>query len=103
MSFARRIVPGTGVPVSAAIRPDSVPALALEKALLNFDVCVSRETLAERVTVLSRPTFDRDVPPRQRDDFAAGFRARAIVVEVTTTVSDGIDPCCFEHYLVTDS
>ncbi len=51
MSFARRIVLDTGVLVSAAIRPHSVPALALEKALLNFDVYVSRDTLAELVPV----------------------------------------------------
>jgi putative PIN family toxin of toxin-antitoxin system len=82
----------TGVLVSAAIRPDSVPALALEKALLNFDVCVSQDTLAELATVLSRAKFDRYAPAQQRDDFVAGFRARAVVVEVTTTVSDCIDP-----------
>ncbi len=92
MSFARRVVLDTGVLVSAAIRPDSIPSLALEKALFNFDVCVSRETLAELVTVLSRPKFDHYSPPRQREDFVAGFRARAVVVEVTTTVSDGVDP-----------
>ncbi len=79
MSFARRIVRDTGVLVSAAIRPDSVRALALEKAFLNFDVCVSRETLAELTTVLSRSTFDRYAPARQRDDVVAGFRARAVV------------------------
>ncbi len=36
MSFARWVVLDTGVLVSAAIRPDSVPALASEKALLNL-------------------------------------------------------------------
>lgn len=92
MSFARRIVLDTGVLVSAAIRPNSVPALALEKALLDFDVCVSQETLAELATVLSRAKFDRYAPPRQREDFVAGFRARAVVVEVNTTVSDCVDP-----------
>jgi putative PIN family toxin of toxin-antitoxin system len=92
MSFARRIVLETGVLVSASIRPDSVPALALEKALLDFDVCVSQETLAELATVLSRAKFDRYAPPRQREAFEAGFRARAVVVEVNTTVSDCVDP-----------
>ncbi len=92
MSFARRIVLDTGVLVSAAIRPNSVPALALEKALLDFDVCVSQETLAELATVLSRAKFDRYAPPQQREDFVAGFRARAVVVEVNTTVSDCVDP-----------
>ena len=78
--------------VSAAIRPDSVPALALEKAFLDFDACVSRETLAELTTVLSRSKFDRHTPARQRDDFVAGFLARALVIEVATTVSDCVDP-----------
>ena len=41
MSFDRRLVIDTGILVSAAIRPASVPALALEKALLYFEVCVS--------------------------------------------------------------
>jgi hypothetical protein len=45
MSFARRIVIDTGLLVSAAIHPESVPALALEKALLLFDVCASTKTL----------------------------------------------------------
>jgi uncharacterized protein len=92
MSFARRVVLDTGVLVSAAIRPDSVPALALEKALLNFDVCVSRDTLDELATVLSRAKFDQYAPLRQREDFVAGFRARAVVGEVNTTVSDCVDP-----------
>lgn len=92
MSFARRVVLDTGVLVSAAIRPSSVPALALEKALLNFDVCVSPDTLAELVTVLSRSKFDRYAPPQQREDFAVGFRARAVVIEVTTTALDCVDP-----------
>jgi hypothetical protein len=52
MSFARRIVIDTGVLVSAALRPDSVPALAVEKALLYFEVCASDETWAEFETVL---------------------------------------------------
>ncbi|MGB5830866.1 MAG: putative toxin-antitoxin system toxin component, PIN family [Thiohalocapsa sp.] len=92
MSFARRIVLDTGVLVSAAIRPDSVPALALEKAFLNYDVCVSLETLGELTTVLGRSKFDRYTPPRQRDDFVAGFRARAVLVEVITIVTDCVDP-----------
>ncbi len=52
MSFARRLVLDTGVLVSAAIRPDSIPALAFEKALLLLEVCVSRDTLDELETVL---------------------------------------------------
>jgi uncharacterized protein len=92
MSFARRVVVDTGVLVSAAIRPESVPALALEKAWLSFEVCASRETLAELETVLSRSKFDRYAPASQRQAFVAGFRAHAVMIEVDTTVSDCPDP-----------
>ena len=52
MSFDRRVVVDTGVLISAAIRPQSIPALALEKALLLFEVCASRSTRAELQRVL---------------------------------------------------
>jgi uncharacterized protein len=92
MSFARRTVLDTGVLVSAAIRPDSVPALALEKALLTFEVCLSRETLAELESVLGRSKFDRYAPAHQRQAFVAGFRAHAVMIEVVGTVADCADP-----------
>jgi putative PIN family toxin of toxin-antitoxin system len=92
MSFARRIVIDTGVLVSAAIRPLSIPALALEKALLHFDVCVSEETLAELATVLLRRKFDRYAPKPLRQAFVDGLRARAVLFAVTMEVSDCPDP-----------
>lgn len=92
MSFARRIVVDTGVLVSAAIRPGSIPALALEKAFLQFEVCVSGETLAELQTVLSRPKFDRYTPPAQRAEFITGFTRHAHHFEVIHGVNDCIDP-----------
>lgn len=92
MSFARRVVIDTGVLVSAAIRPESIPALALEKALLHFDVCVSRETLTELETVLSRPKFDAYVTADIRQAFLEGIRRHAVLVEPTQTVSDCPDP-----------
>lgn len=52
MNFARRIVIDTGVLVSAAIHPESITALALEKAWLQFDVCTSDETWEELQDVL---------------------------------------------------
>ncbi|MFN3988540.1 MAG: putative toxin-antitoxin system toxin component, PIN family [Rhodocyclaceae bacterium] len=92
MSFARHIVIDTGVLVSAAIRPDSTPALALEKALRYFDVCVSDATLAELQAVLSRAKFDRYTTIRDRHAFLEGFIERSIRIEVSCTVSDCIDP-----------
>jgi hypothetical protein len=92
MSFARLLVIDTGVLVSAAIRPDSIPALALEKALLLFDVAVSDETLAELVTVLGRPKFDSYVSLESRREFIEGFSARARRFIVTQVVTDCPDP-----------
>lgn len=92
MSFARRVVLDTGVLVSAAIRPDSIPALALEKSLMNFALCISHDTLAELEAVLGRAKFDRYAPAPQRRAFIAGFRAQAVVFEVTATVTDCPDP-----------
>lgn len=92
MSFARWIVLDTGVLVSAAIRPESVPALALEKAFLQFDVCASAATLAELETVLHRSKFDRYAPPEQRAAFIEGLRRQAVLFEVTQEVTDCPDP-----------
>ncbi len=73
MSFARRVVIDTGVLVSAAIRPESVPALAFEKALLLFDVCASTETLAELEAVLMRTKFNRYAAEHIRRNFSSVF------------------------------
>jgi uncharacterized protein len=92
MSFARRVVIDTGVLVSAAIRPESVPALAFERALLQFDVCASDETLAELETVLMRPKFERYAPAPLRRAFIDGFREQVMLVTVTLSVTDCADP-----------
>jgi len=92
MSCARRIVTDTGVLVSAAIRPESVPALALEKALLQFEICASDETLAGLETVLMRPKFDPYVRTDWRREFVAEFRQRVTLVAVERTVTDCTDP-----------
>jgi len=92
MSFDRRIVIDTGVLVSAAIRPQSIPALALEKALLHFNVCVSEETLMELATVLLRRKFDRYASKALRQAFIDGFRERAVLFVVISEVGDCPDP-----------
>ena len=92
MRFARRVVFDTGVLVSAAVLPDSVPALALEKALLQFEVCASDETLAEQETVLLRPKFDQYANRQMRQAFLDGFRAHVPTVVVAQAVTDCPDP-----------
>ena len=91
MSFDRRIVFDTGVLVSAALRPASVPALALEKGFLNFDVCVSKPTLDELCEVLMRKKFAAYAPELARRQFLAGLTERAIKLSVHSRVSDCVD------------
>ncbi|MDZ7586079.1 MAG: putative toxin-antitoxin system toxin component, PIN family [Thiobacillus sp.] len=90
--YTRWVILDTGILVSAAIRPDSIPALALEKAMLDFDVCVSQETLAELERVLGRSKFDRYAPKAQREVFLSGFREQATMVNVSIIVTDCPDP-----------
>lgn len=92
MNFARCVVLDTGVLVSAAIRPQSIPALVLEKALLQFEVCVSDDTLQELSTVLLRSKFDRYLPIVQRQAFITSFRDHVELIEVTQVVGDCPDP-----------
>lgn len=92
MNFARPLVIDTGVLVSAAIRPQSVPALALERALLYYDVCASPETFAELQSVLLRPKFDRYASQTARQAFIQGLSEHLQMREVTQHVTDCADP-----------
>ena len=91
MSFARRNVIDTGVLISAAIRPQSIPALALEKALLHFDVCASQETFSELAAVLLRRKFDRYLSKARRQEYLKGLRQHLPVIDVEIEVSDCAD------------
>jgi len=92
MNFARRIVIDTGVLVSAALRPKSVPALALEKAFLHFEICACDETLAELKRVLRRSKFDAYVLRETREEFLAGFHRRVLHIGTIPAISDCPDP-----------
>ena len=92
MTFDRPIVDDTGVLVSAAIRPQSVPALALQKALLHHELCASRATFAELQDVLSRSKFDRYAVAKTRLAFVEGLLLYVRLVEVSQVVNDCSDP-----------
>ena len=92
MNFDRPIVIDTGVLVSAAIRPQSVPALALERALLHYEVCASHATFAELQVILSRSKFDRYASPEMRQAFVDGLRRQLRMVDVLQLVSECSDP-----------
>jgi uncharacterized protein len=92
MNFDRPIVIDTGVLVSAAIRPQSVPALALERALLHYEVCASQATFAELQDVLSRSKFGQYASPEMRQAFVDGLLRHVRMVEVSQRVSECSDP-----------
>ena len=92
MNFARPLLIDTGVLVSAAIRPESVPALALERALLHYDVCASQATFAELQSVLLRPKFDRYASLAARQAFVQGLSRHLQMMEVTQQITDCADP-----------
>ena len=92
MNFDRPIVIDTGVLVSAAIRPQSVPALALERALLHYEVCASQATFSELQEALRRSKLDRYASPEMRQAFVDGLHGHLRMVEVTQLVSECSDP-----------
>ena len=92
MTFDRPLVVDTGVLISAAIRPQSVPALALERALRHYEVCASMATLDELQQVLLRPKFDRYASAAQRQLFLDGIMLQFRLVEVTQQVAECADP-----------
>jgi putative PIN family toxin of toxin-antitoxin system len=91
MNFDRTIVIDTGVLISAAIRPQSVPALALERALRHYEVCVSSATLGELQQVLLRPKFDRYASADQRQVFVEGLMRHVRMVDVTQHIAECVD------------
>jgi len=92
MRFARPVVIDTGVLISAAIQPQSVPAMALQRALLHHEVCASAETLGELNQVLLRSKFDRYASVAVRQAFLQGFRAHLQLTEVVVQVNECCDP-----------
>lgn len=65
----RRVIFDTSTLVSAALRPDSVPARALLLALQRCDLCASQETLAELRKVMGRAKFRAWLSDELRQEF----------------------------------
>ncbi|MDG5978334.1 PIN domain DNA-binding protein [Hydrogenophaga taeniospiralis CCUG 15921] len=92
MSFAECIVVDTGIWVSAALRPASLPAQAVALAFARYEVCASSATLDELQRVLARDKFDRYLPKAAREAFFDGVQQRVLRVEVHSEVTDCTDP-----------
>lgn len=91
---SKRVVIDTNTLISAAIKPNSVPALALLKAKYEHIVCVSKATMQELQTVIYRSKFDRffAANTNERASFLEVFSQAVVVVDVTHTVTACRDP-----------
>jgi putative PIN family toxin of toxin-antitoxin system len=78
--------------VSAALFKDSVPDLALRRALLEGELLSSVDTIAELSEVLNRPKFERYLTREERDLFLTKLIQRAKLIEVDIVVHACRDP-----------
>lgn len=90
----RRVVLDTNTIVSGVIRPLSIPAEALRKALIDCVVYVSADTFGELQSVLFRSKFDRyfEGLALTREQFLEFYRSKAVFCEVSELISDCRDP-----------
>ncbi len=92
MNYVKRVVIDTGTLISAAIRVHSIPSLAYQKALQDYEICVSEQTFSELATVLMREKFDKYLNRDERACFIADYKNIAVVYDVTYSVNDCRDP-----------
>jgi len=87
-----RFVADTSVLISRACFPGSVPAKALEHALLRAKLIISAEILAEFEEVLLRSKFDSYVRLQTRLSFFHYLRREAAFIDSVAPVSACRDP-----------
>jgi putative PIN family toxin of toxin-antitoxin system len=87
-----RVVLDTGVIVSAALLPVSVPRSAVDLALDRACVLFSEPTLSEVVDVLRRRKFDRYVSQQRRLEFLAILLREAKIIAVSRRIRRCRDP-----------
>lgn len=88
----KRVVFDTNVIISRFLIPNSIPAQALDHALMNNAVLSSRETLLELSDVLSRPKFNRYVSLEDRQNFLKKLTLVLELVDILKTVKACRDP-----------
>lgn len=90
----QHIVIDTNVLVSALLFPNSEIAKAVNKALIEFNIFLSKETFDEFVEVIQRKKFAKYFANRQSEiyDFIEDLTIFAFIIDVTHTVTDCQDP-----------
>lgn len=87
-----RIVIDTGVAISAAILPRSVPRQAFDAAKLRGRLLLSEATMFELDDVFRRPKFNKYVTEERRLEFLAALVRETELIEVTETIAACRDP-----------
>ena len=78
----------TNIFVSAILRPDSTPALALQRAVIHDVVLYSAETLLELQEVLNRPKFAALRSPASVKELLDSLRDWGELVVPTVPISE---------------
>jgi putative PIN family toxin of toxin-antitoxin system len=89
-----RVVFDTSTLVSAALRPNSVPEQALQRAILFDRLYASRETLGELERVLSLKKFDEYISLESRLEFIEKLRRDSSLSSVPKDVLGEIRGSC---------
>jgi uncharacterized protein len=92
MANELRVVFDANVFISALLLPSSMPRQAFDLALRAGKLLISKETLVELHTVLSRPKFERYVSAQQRDEFLTAVLRDAEVIEISQAITACRDP-----------
>ncbi len=92
MISQRRWVVDSNTLISNLLLPDSIPALAVRKALGTGDLLVSTSTLGELADVLGRPKFRNYLSDEERREFFQLLSRVAIRIEILRTVTACRDP-----------
>lgn len=92
MRNRQRVVINTNTLISRLLLPESVPALAVSKAVDTGQVLVSEATMLELVEVLGRRKFDRYISLEDRRDFLRTLGRIAEFVPVHYAVHACRDP-----------
>lgn len=92
MKIRERLVVDTNALVSHLLLPESVPGLAVRRAIAEGQLLVSEATLLELADVLARQKFDRYVSLPDRQEFIRRLGGIAELVPCLTTVRACRDP-----------
>lgn len=89
---AGRFVVDTNTLISRLLIRESIPSLAVTKAIRLGDLLFSSASLAELNDVISRPKFDRYLEPGDREAFFRMLSRIAVRIEISHPVRVCRDP-----------